>query len=84
MLITHPVRWSGERHAPSESMRFASAVAGFGMLLRSSPNAGTLTWPQVVSLARGARGDDPEGYRTDFIRLAEIASRLDQRVIADR
>ena len=84
VLITHPVRWSGERHAPSESMRFASAVAGFGMLLRSSPNAGTLTWPQVVSLARGARGDDPEGYRTDFIRLAEIASRLDQRVIADR
>jgi Ca-activated chloride channel family protein len=83
-LITHPVRWTGERRVPSESMRFASAVAGFGMLLRSSPNAGSLTWPQVVALARGAKGDDPEGYRTDFIRLAEIAARLDQRVIADR
>lgn len=77
VLLTQPVRWSGdERHLPSESMRFASAVAGFGMLLRNSPNAGSLTWPQVVALARGAKGDDPEGYRTDFIRLAEIASTL--------
>ena len=83
-LITHPVRGTDERRVPSESMRFASAVAGFGMLLRNSPNAGSLTWPQVVALARGAKGDDPEGYRTDFIRLAEIAARLNQRVIADR
>jgi Ca-activated chloride channel family protein len=63
-------------------MRFASAVAGFGMLLRNSPSAGSLTWPQVIALARGARGDDPEGYRTDFIRLAEMASALDRRVVA--
>jgi Ca-activated chloride channel homolog len=84
VLLTQPVRWTGDdRRAPSESMRFASAVAGFGMLLRNSPNAGSLTWPQVVALARGAKGDDPEGYRTDFIRLAEIASNLSRR-IADR
>ena len=57
-------------------MRFASAVAGFGMLLRNSPHAGSLTWPQVVSLARGAAGADPEGYRADFIRLAETATSL--------
>lgn len=77
VLLTQPVRWTGdERRAPSESMRFASAVAGFGMLLRNSPNAGSLTWSQVIALARGAKGDDPEGYRTDFIRLAEIASNI--------
>jgi Ca-activated chloride channel family protein len=81
VLITHPVRAEDrDRVRPSESMRFASAVAGFGMLLRNSPNAGSLTWPQVVTLARGARGDDPEGYRADFIRLTEIAARLDQRM----
>ena len=78
-LITHPVR-AGGREQPSESMRFASAVAGFGMLLRNSPNAGTLTWPQVVALARGAMGDDPDGYRTDFIRLAETALELNRRI----
>jgi Ca-activated chloride channel homolog len=81
VLLTQPVRWTGgDRAAPSESMRFASAVAGFGMLLRNSPNAGSLTWPQVVALARGAKGDDPEGYRTDFIRLAEIAANLSRRI----
>jgi Ca-activated chloride channel homolog len=81
VLITHPVRADDRgRGLPSESMRFASAVAGFGMLLRNSPNAGTLTWPQVVALARGAKGNDPDGYRTDFIRLAEIASSLDRRI----
>ena len=79
-LVTHPV--SARRRAPSESMRFASAVAGFGMLLRGSPHAGSLSWPRVVELARGARGDDRDGYRADFIRLAELASELSHRLAA--
>jgi len=79
-LVTHPVL--ARRGAPSESMRFASAVAGFGMLLRGSKNAGSLTWPQVVELARGARGDDRDGYRADFIRLAELASEISKPLAA--
>jgi len=77
-LVTHPV--AARRGAPSESMRFASAVAGFGMLLRGSPYAGSLAWPAVVELARGARGDDRDGYRADFIRLAELAAELSRHV----
>jgi Ca-activated chloride channel homolog len=77
-LVTHPV--SARRRAPSESMRFASAVAGFGMLLRESPHAGSLNWPRVIELARGARGDDRDGYRADFIRLAELAGELSHHV----
>jgi Ca-activated chloride channel family protein len=79
-LVTHPVL--ARRSAPSESMRFASAVAGFGMLLRSSKYTGSLTWPQVVELARGARGDDRDGYRADFIRLAELASEISKPLAA--
>ena len=74
VLATYPVR--AGRRAPSESMRFASAVAGFGMLLRESPLAGTLSWSQTLELARGARGRDEEGYRADFIRMAERAAEL--------
>ncbi len=85
-LVTHPVR-AGRGNA-SESMRFASAVAGFGMLLRQSPNAGALTWPDVLTLARGARGHDEDGYRSEFIRLAEVAASLQHRgevgVVRDR
>ena len=73
-LETYPVRAEG-RNA-SESMRFASAVAGFGMLLRESPFARELTWDRVLDLARGAKGRDEEGYRADFIRLAEKAAAL--------
>ena len=79
-LVTHPVL--ARRGSPSESMRFASAVAGFGMLLRDSKYAGALTWPQVVELARGARGDDRDGYRADFIRLAELASEISKPLAA--
>jgi Ca-activated chloride channel family protein len=79
-LVTHPV--AARRGAASESMRFASAVAGFGMLLRGSPHAGSLSWPKVVELARGARGDDRDGYRADFIRLAELAGELSHRLAA--
>lgn len=78
LLVTHPV--AGRSGQPSESMRFASAVAGFGMLLRSSPHAGSLAWPQVIALARGARGADRDGYRSDFIRLAELGRELTQRL----
>ena len=73
-LETVPVR--AERRPASESMRFASAVAGFGMLLRESPLAGALTWTQVLDLAKGAKGRDEEGYRGEFIRLVEKAASL--------
>jgi Ca-activated chloride channel family protein len=80
ILVTQPVRATSGRRGASESMRFASAVAGFGMLLRHSPNSGSLTWDDVLTLARGARGSDEDGYRADFIRLAEIARTLDRKV----
>ena len=79
-LVTQPVR--AERSAPSEAMRFASAVAGFGMLLRDSPHRGTLTWQQQLALARGARGADTDGYRADFIRLSETAASLSRKLSA--
>jgi Ca-activated chloride channel family protein len=63
-------------------MRFASAVAGFGMLLRGSPYTGSLAWPKVIELARDARGDDRDGYRADFIRLAELAAELSRHIAA--
>jgi Ca-activated chloride channel family protein len=81
-LVTHPV--GARRSEPSVSMEFASAVAGFGMLLRNSPNAGSLTWPDVLALARGARGNDEGGYRADFIKLAERAAELSRHVATTR
>jgi Ca-activated chloride channel homolog len=61
---------------PDEDFRFASAVAGFAMLLRDSEHRGSATFDRVVALARGARGDDPEGDRAEFLRLVETARDL--------
>ena len=62
--------------SPSTDFRFATAVAGFGMLLRDSEYAGDLTLNDVVGLAERARGDDPRGYRGEFIRLVEAVRDL--------
>ncbi|MDA1195518.1 MAG: VWA domain-containing protein [Planctomycetota bacterium] len=57
-------------------VRWAAAVAAFGMLLRESPHKGTATWDLVKSLATNARGADPAGYRSEFLELVDRAKRL--------
>lgn len=60
--------------AASESARFAAAVAGYGLLLRRDPFVERgFGWPQVVALADGARGADPQGHRSGFVQLARAA-----------
>jgi len=73
LLLSHVVR--GEVR-PSENFRWAAAVAGVGMLLRNSAHKGNCSWPALLDLARGARGRDREGYRAEFLRLAETAQGL--------
>jgi Ca-activated chloride channel homolog len=57
----------------SDNFRFSAAVAGFGMLLRDSEYKGSMTYNSVLSLARGAKGRDEDGYRAEFIRLVELS-----------
>jgi len=58
---------------PSRDFRFASAVAGFGMLLRESDQRGSITYEQVLTLAESSIGEDPFGYRAEFIKLVRNA-----------
>ncbi len=62
--------------AGSEDMRFASAVAAFAMLLRDSEHKGSVTFDQVIDMAREARGSDDEGYRGEFIGMVQAAKTL--------
>ncbi|MDQ4123624.1 MAG: VWA domain-containing protein [Acidobacteriota bacterium] len=59
----------------SENLRFAAAVAGFGLLLRDSRYKGNASWNQVLSIAQNARGNDLKGYRAEFVELVEKARR---------
>jgi Ca-activated chloride channel homolog len=67
------------RLEPSTNLRFASAVAAFGMLLRDSEYRGAASWSQVIDLARGAVGSDLDGYRSEFLALARNAASLATR-----
>jgi Ca-activated chloride channel homolog len=69
-LITQAVR-SGTRASPSLDFQFQAAVAEFGLLLRNSDFRGTADLGHVITAAREARGTDREGYRAEFVRLAE-------------
>ncbi|WP_295794640.1 von Willebrand factor type A domain-containing protein [Mucilaginibacter sp.] len=62
--------------ATTVDFRFAAAVAEFGMLLRGSQFKQQSTYAQAISLAKGAKGNDEEGYRSEFIRLAESAKSI--------
>lgn len=62
--------------AASDDYRFAAAVATFGMLLRQSRFAGDATFGDVQTWAKNAQGDDANGYREEFLRLARQAENL--------
>lgn len=61
----------------SENLRFASAVAEFGLLLRNSEYKGSATYNNVIKRARAAFGKDEEGYRSEFVQLVKAALSLD-------
>jgi Ca-activated chloride channel family protein len=54
-------------------VRFSVAVAAFGQLLRGEPYLKSFGFDDVVDLAAGAKGDDPFGYRAEFINLVRLA-----------
>ena len=60
----------------STDFRFAAAVAGFGMILKSSEHKGDATFNSVLELAQESKGDDKEGYRAEFINLVKKAQNL--------
>ena len=75
VLLEVPVKDSSQDFSEaSKDFRFASAVAGFGMLLRKSEHAGDVNFGKIESIARAAKGDDKFGYRQEFIELVKKAT----------
>lgn len=58
--------------APTD-VRFAAAVAAFGQVLRGGLYTGAYDYDDVIKLAQGAKGEDPFGYRAEFIGLVRLA-----------
>ncbi len=61
----------------SENMRFVSAVAGFGLLMKESKYKGDIGYNDIIDWANDAKGADKYGWRNEFVELVEKAKKLD-------
>lgn len=57
-------------------LKFAAAVAEFGMILRDSEYKGDGTFASVLEWAQEGKGSDANGYRSGFIELVRKAQAL--------
>ena len=67
----------------SENARWAAAVAGWGMLLSGSAQLDDWDYERSARLARGARGEDAQGYRAEAVRLIEVSAGLEEREMVE-
>ena len=75
-LIATPIDHHSE--APSfatapQDARFATSVAAFAELLKGGRYSGAMTYDEVLRIADRARGEDPFGYRAEFVQLVRAA-----------
>ena len=75
-LIVNKIKDSDRKVVNSNNYTFACAVSEFGMLLRESEFKANSSYASVLSLAKTSKGDDKEGYRSEFMKLVEIAELL--------
>ena len=69
----------GSFQAASPDLRFAAAVAAFGMVLRESPHKGNADLARVRGWASGSIGEDPNGLRAEFLQLVDRARSIPAR-----
>lgn len=60
----------------SADFNFATAVAELGMLLRNSSYKQQANYDSLIKRAKASKGQDDEGYRAEFIKIAENAKAL--------
>ena len=79
-LIQQPVVDGGlQFENASNDLKFAAAIAQFGMILRDSEYKGNANFNDVLKLAKESKGVDLEGYRAEFIKMVETSRGLRSR-----
>ena len=88
ILLTHAVTDSDKvdsLDAAPQWVRFATAVAGFGEMLRGGEDLGAgFSWKDIRNLAAGAKGKDEFGYRAEFIELTRLAETAEAQAALNR
>lgn len=71
-LMSYPVEADSYQKDMSPNLRFAAAVAEFGMVLRDSENRGNATYETVMQLAESCVTMWSDGYRKEFLELVKL------------
>lgn len=74
-LIEQPLANDGS-FDEDKNLNWAATVASFGMVLRDSEFKGNLTFSKILTMAHQSAGVDEFGYRAEFIKLVNIANRI--------
>jgi Ca-activated chloride channel family protein len=84
-LLEWPVNARVEEFGSApRDVRFAAAVAEYGLLLRQSKFAGNASFDHVLATANETMGRDLDGDRAEFVDLARRAANLSGAVISRR
>lgn len=76
-LLVYTLEGEAPSFARADSeLRFAAAVAAFGMILRDSPHKGDASFEKILAWAEAARGKDISGDRAEFVSLVRAAKSL--------
>jgi Ca-activated chloride channel family protein len=76
-LIQAPILIKARKLAADvrQDVEFSTAVAGYAQLLRGGKYTGKLQYDDVIRHAEASRGDDPYGYRAEFIEVVRKTPR---------
>ena len=58
------------------AFRFSAAVASFAQQLRGGNHTGEFQYRDIARLAQQAKGEDPFGYRGEFLNLVKLAESI--------
>jgi len=78
-LVTMPVTDANavaDVNAASTDIRFSVAVAAFGQKLKGISALQDYAYGSILGLAEAAKGNDPFGYRAEFVKLVQLAQGL--------
>jgi Ca-activated chloride channel family protein len=60
----------------SENLKWATSVTEFALILRDSKFKGKSSFSHIIEMAQNNKGTDPDGYRSEFVKLVKIAELL--------
>ena len=70
IMLEHVVN-SEPRADASNNFSWSACVAAFGMMLQESVHTSDLRYEDIITIAHRARGQDREGYRSEFINMVK-------------